>query len=220
MTRELDFRPENVEVGTSFFDRVFHNFIRLEDRWQPRQVFLFSGHMIDTPDRLTPRFPPEKESIAAQKIADTLDQFGAGPDDLALTQGACGGDLLFTEACHQRGVKMHWLQPFAEPDFIRKSVVPGGEAWRKRYLAAKSRLAAPIRSIPDELGGQLPQTDPYERCNLWLLYTALAHGADKVRFICLWNGEGGDGPGGTAHMYKEVRRRSGRVAWIDTRTLW
>ncbi len=35
--------------------------------------------------------------------------------------------------------------------------------------------------------------DPFERCNLWLLYTALAWGVDQVRFICLWNGSGGDG---------------------------
>ncbi len=220
MTGDLDFRPENVEAGASTFGRALQKLHKPEDQRQPRQVFLFSGHMIDTPDRPTPRFPPEKESIAAQKIAEALDQLGAGPDDLALTQGACGGDLLFTEACQQRGVKVHWLQPFPEPDFIRKSVVPGGEAWRKRYLAAKARLAAPIRSIPGELDGLLPQTDPYERCNLWLLYTALACGEDKVRFICLWNGGGGAGPGGTEHMYNEVKRRTGRVAWIDTRTLW
>lgn len=68
-----------------------------------------------------------------------------------------------------------------------------------------------------EVLGPLPQgADPYERCNLWLLYTALALGIDKVRFICLWNGEGGDGPGGTAHMYREVNDRTGQVTWIDT----
>jgi hypothetical protein len=61
--------------------------------------------------------------------------------------------------------------------------------------------------------------DPYERCNLWLLYTTLAYGVDKVRFVCLWNG-GGDGPGGTAHMYHGVKQRTGRVTWIDTRTAW
>jgi hypothetical protein len=54
---------------------------------------------------------------------------------------------------------------------------------------------------------------------MWLLYSALGWGVDKVRFICLWNGEGGDGRGGTSHMYKEVKRRTGRVAWIDSRTL-
>lgn len=214
------FRPENAEVGTATFDLALHKPSSPEDKWQPRQVFLFSGHMIDTPDRPTPRFPPGNERIAARKIAETLDQLGAGPDDLALTQGACGGDLLFTEACQQRGVKVQWLQPFSEPEFIRKSVLPCGEAWRRRYLEARARLAAPIRCAPEELGDPPPHDDPYECCNLWLLHTALAYGADKVRFLCLWNGEGGAGPGGTAHMYSEVIRRTGRAYWLDTRTLW
>lgn len=223
LLKDLGFQPENVEAGLATFDRALQKLTQPADRWQPRQVFLFSGHMIDVPGCIPPRFPPAKEPIAAQKIAEALDQLGAGPDDLALTQGACGGDLLFTEACQQRGVKVHWLQPFREPDFIDKSVVRGGESWRQRYLDAKAKLAAPIRSAPEELGEPPPQAEPgypYARCNLWLLYTALACGVDKVRFICLWNGGGGDGPGGTAHMYNEVKRRTGRVYWLDTGNLW
>lgn len=222
MLQDLGFNPEQVEAGIATFERALQKLARPEDRWQPRQVFLFSGHMIDAPDRPTPRFPADKEPDAARKIAETLDQLGAGPEDLALTQGACGGDLLFTEACLQRGVKVRWLQPFPEPDFIQKSVVCCGEAWRPRYLDAKTRLAAPIRSAPDELGPLPPGSEPgypYQRCNLWLLYTALACGVDKVRFISLWNGAGGDGPGGTAHMYNEVKNRTGRVTWIDTRKI-
>ncbi|MGC4096376.1 MAG: hypothetical protein QM706_04610 [Nitrospira sp.] len=124
-----------------------------------------------------------------------LDKLGAGPDDLALTQGACGGDLLFTEICQQRGVKVQWLQPFDEPTFIQKSVVCGNETWRERYLRAKAKLSATIRSAPECLGAAPKGVDSYERCNLWLLYTALSYGIGKVQFICLWDGEGGDGPG-------------------------
>ena len=40
-----------------------------------------------------------------------------------------------------------------------------------------------------------------------------------MHFVCLWNGGGGDGPGGTAHMYQEVAKRTGQVHWIDTREL-
>jgi hypothetical protein len=32
----------------------------------PRKVALFSGHMIDAPDRAKPRFPADKEPIAAR----------------------------------------------------------------------------------------------------------------------------------------------------------
>ncbi len=222
LLKDLGFRPEQVDAGISTFDRALQKLAKPEDHWKPRQVFLFSGHMIDAPDRPTPRFPLTKEPITAQKIAEALDQLKAGPDDLAFTQGACGGDLLFTEACQQRGVKVQWLQPFDEPEFIEHSVVRCGEAWRKRYFDAKAKLAAPIRSALDALGEPSPNSQPnypYERCNLWLLYTALAYGIDKVWFICVWNGGGGDGPGGTAHMYQEVKRRTGQVSWIDSRSL-
>lgn len=223
LLKDLGFKPENVDAGLATFDRALQKLTKPEEKWQPRHVFLFSGHMVDTPDRATPRFPPDKEPIARQKIAEALAQLGAGPDDLALTQGACGGDLLFTEVCQQRGVKVRWMQPFDEPDFIEKSVVRCDEDWRQRYLDAKAKIDAPIRSALRDLGPPPPSEGhgyAYERCNLWLLFTALACGADKVRFVCLWNGGGGDGPGGTAHMYNEVKRRTGQVTWLDTRDLW
>jgi tetratricopeptide (TPR) repeat protein len=221
MLKDLGFQPDNVASSIATFEHALQKLTK-PDQWQPHHVILFSGHMIDTPDRPTPRFPPKKEPIAALKIAEALDQLGAGPDDLALTQGACGGDLLFTEACLQRGVQVNWLQPYREPDFIQNSVVRCSETWRKRYLDAKAKLAAPIRSTPDDLGEPPPGTKPdypYERCNLWMLYTALAYGVDKVRFVCLWNGGEGDSPGGTAHMYSEVKRRTGQVTWIDIRRI-
>jgi len=188
--------------------------------WQPRQVFLFSGHMIDAPDRTPPRFPSEKEPIAAQKIAETLDKLGADSQDLGLTQGACGGDILFAEACQQRGVKLQLLQPFEEPWFIENSVVNGGASWLDRYHAIKHKLDTPPLSAPLELGPLPNEMDAYEHCNLWLLASALAYGAEKVLLVCLWDGGGGDGPGGTAHMVEEVKTKNGRVVWLDTRKLW
>ena len=175
--------------------------------------------MIDKPGRQPPRFPASKELVAAQKITEALQKLGAGPEDLALMQGACGGDLLFTEVCQQRGTQLQWLQPFDEPTFIQKSVVRHSETWRDRYLKAKAKLTTTIRSAPESLGPSPKGIDPYERCNLWLLYTALSYGISKVQFVCLWDGGGGDGPGGTAHMYQEVNRRTGHVTWIDSRTL-
>lgn len=221
LLKDLGFRPETVDAGIAIFERALQKLARPEDRWQPRQVFLFSGHMVDTPTRPTPRFPAGKVQIAAQKIADALDQLGAGADDLALCQSAAGGDLLFLEACRARGVRCQVLLPFAEPEFIQRSVLPSaeGEAWRARFYAMKAGLKHPARIMPDELGPLPKGVDAYERCNLWLLYTALACGMDKVRFVCLWDGGGGDGPGGTAHMYDEVKRRTGQVTWIDVRTI-
>ncbi len=185
---------------------------------QPRQVLLFSGHMVDAPDRPIPRFPLEKVPIAEVEIAKVLDQLNTGPEDLALTQGASGGDLIFAEACQMRGVKLQLLQPFPEPEFIERSVAPAEGDWYSRYFAVKAKLTQPVLCMPNELNTAI--TDPFERCNLWLLQAALAYGSEKLRFICLWNGGGSDGPGGTAHLAAEVKKSTGQVIWLDTRRLW
>ena len=217
----LGFRPEAVSAAQAVFERALARMRRPETQWQPRNVFLFSGHMVDAPDRAAPRFPEDKVPAAAARIAAALDDMGAGPEDLAVSQAAAGGDLLFLEAALARGLRAQVMLPFDEPEFIARSVLPsrGGDAWRDRYFAVRGASGVSVRVMDDDLGPAPAGTDPFERCNLWLLYTALACGIDKVRFVCLWNGGGGDGPGGTAHMYEEVKRRTGRVEWIDTRAL-
>ena len=194
---------------------------RLAAPFVPRQVLLFSGHMVDAPDRKQPRFPADKLPQATQALQHALDALGAGEGDLLLTQGAAGGDLLCAEACRARGVRVQLLLPLEEPEFIERSVLPSadGENWRARYYALKAALLDAPRVMPDELGPLPKNANAFARCNLWLLNTALAWGPDKVRFICLWDGGGGDGPGGTADMYNEVKRRTGRVTWIDSRKL-
>jgi hypothetical protein len=221
LLKDLGFRPETVEAGIATFARALKRLIRPEDSWQPRQVLLFSGHMMDAPGRPAPRFPPDKEDIAKQKIVEALDALGAGPDDLALAQGAGGGDILFLEACRDRGVSLQLMLPLREPEFIQRSILPSaeGEMWRRRYFALTASMKDAPHIMPDELGPPPKDVSPFERCNLWLLYTALAYGIGKVRFICLWDGGGGDGPGGTSHMYNEVKNRTGRVTWIDSREI-
>ncbi|MFZ2406426.1 MAG: hypothetical protein WAW41_14920 [Methylobacter sp.] len=190
------------------------------DIWKPRHVLLFSGHMIDAPSRIKPRFPAEYEPIAAQKITATLEQISAGFLDLGMTQGACGGDLLFSEACLQRGVKLQLLQPFDEATFIKESVIPVDANWLQRYQRITNKLEIPPSAAPQALG-VLPSTmNAYERCNLWLLASALAYGSEKLIFICLWDGNDVDEPGGTAHMVREVEKQNGQVIWLNTKQLW
>ena len=179
---DLGFRPDTVAAGQKVFTRALQKLRRPDVDWQPRKVFLFSGHMIDAPGRSSPRFPASKEGDVAAWLTRTLSTLDAGSQDLALTQGSSGGDLLFTEACLERGVKVHWLQPFDEPHFITASVVRSGESWRDRYLKARARLSAPIRSAADALGDPPRGTTEgyaYERCNLWLLFTALSWGGTR-----------------------------------------
>ena len=189
----------------------------LNEAW-PRKVILFSGHMIDAPGRAKPRFPADKEPVAARAIAEALDKIGVGPRDLCICGGACGGDLLFAKAGLARSAQLEIYIPFEEATFLAKSVDFAGNGWRARFFAAKASAALHVQ--PLELGPAPPGEDPYERNNRWMLGAAARFGPDKLDFVCLWNGEGGDGPGGTRHMMEEVRSRGGRAIWLDTTRLW
>jgi hypothetical protein len=224
--RDLGFRMEVVEPAISTLERVIQRLRTTTDhdglQDEPSLAILFSGHMMDRPDRVNPRFPASMEAAVSERINAALDKLNAGPDALAFCQAAAGGDLIFLEAAIKRGVRCQVLLPFDEPTFLQTSVIPSqnGSRWQERYYAVKEKLSLPIRLMPDELGPTPAQLNAYERCNLWQLYSSMACGIDKVRFITLWDGSsGGDGPGGTAHLLQQVQRRTGRVTWIDTRTL-
>jgi tetratricopeptide (TPR) repeat protein len=218
---DLGFHHDRVRAGIAVFDRALARLKRPEDKWEPRQVILFSGHMVDAPGRPDARFPADKEPIAAQKIAEALGSLEAGPDDLALCQAAAGGDLLFLEACQRRGVRCQLLLPLSEAEFIERSILPstGGDTWRERYFAVKQQLHSPPRIMPEELGPLPSGVDPLERCNAWLLYSTLSWGIPKTRFICLWDGSDRD-PDGIGMLYREMLRRTGAVAWIKLDSLF
>ena len=188
---------------------------------EPRQVILFTGHMVDAPGRTLPRFPPALVPAATRRIAAALALIDAGPLDLALTQGAAGGDLIFAEACLQRAVTLRLMLPLPEPEFVKLSLLPvqDGAAWHARYRAVVARLDAPPSEAPRVLGALAADEDAFVRGNDWLLETALGFGAERLRCICLWDGGGGDGPGGTRHLVDAVRAGGGDVLWIDTREL-
>lgn len=188
--------------------------------FMPRHVFLFSGHMIDHPDRRESRFPADKEEIAARSIAEKLDELGAGPDDLALCGGACGGDLLFARACLDRGMQLTLHLPFTVPVTLTESVTFAGPRWPELFYAVINHPNTSTRLMPEELGLDPSDRNPYERNNLWMLETALAWGLEKVICLCLWNGKSGDGPGGTKHLHDTVREHSGQVHVLNTTQLW
>jgi hypothetical protein len=187
--------------------------------FEPRYVFLFSGHMIDAPDRLHPRFPASKEPVASKAISSKLDELGAGPADICLCGGACGGELLFAEACLARRIHLQIRIPFDEPTFLKNSVTFAGGSWIDRYYAVKNNKLTALFVMPEELGPTPGDANPYEKNNLWQLYTAFSKGTRRVRFICLWDGKGGDGPGGTKHLYEEVKNGGGQAYMIDANNL-
>jgi hypothetical protein len=180
--------------------------------------------MIDRAGRGAPRFPPRAEPAATGLISRALADLNAGPDDVGLTEGACGGDLIFAEELLARGASLELRLPFHEPVFRKNSVTfpkrtPPSDRWLRRFIEVRDHARTVVREMPGSDAPLPRHRDPYERCNLWMLRDALAFGGQRVRFICLWDGNEGDGRGGTAHMMRCVAEAGGETVWLDTRKL-
>jgi tetratricopeptide (TPR) repeat protein len=219
LMKDLGFRPDEVGAAEAVLQFALSE-LPVPEQLIPKQVFLFSGHMIDREGRAEQRFPAAKEAIAASAIAAKLDELGASEGDLAFCSGACGGDLLFARACLDRGLGLRVRIPFAEPLFLTESVRFAGERWVQKYFEVQQHRLSTVLVMPEVLGPLPKGVEAFSRNNLWQLYAALAWGAHKLHFICLWNGQSGDGPGGTKHMYDTVIQHAGQVHVLDTRTLW
>ncbi|MBN3762516.1 hypothetical protein [Burkholderia sp. Ac-20365] len=181
------------------------------------QVVLFCGHMIDARDRGAERFPARLEKSVAQAIARELDALGVGARDIGLCSGACGSDLLFASAALERQMTLRIYLPFDERRFIEQSVAPGGEHW----VAVYRRVTETTGTIlADDVTGALPEgVDSFTRNNWLMLSEARAIRASAFRLLCVWDGQRGDGPGGTYDLVKAIEALHGEVRRIDTNEL-
>jgi hypothetical protein len=158
------------------------------------------------------RFPPAKIAAAAARIRAALDEVGAGASDLGLCGGASGGDLLFAEACLERGMRVELRLARAENEFLAASVAfaDPDHRWERSFATVKENPLTTVLVMPEELGPAPKDVSAHDRCNRWILYTALSQGLLRASFITLWDGEPGDGPGGTQNMVELVRKLTGR----------
>lgn len=185
----------------------------------PRRVALCSGHMIDQPDRATPRFPASREGFVAAAIAETLASWNLGPSDLAICGGARGADILFAEAAIKCGATLRILLAEPEADFRRNSLQLGTSdlSWEHRFDDLRKR-GATICNRQDRFGDVPAGVSIYEQTNRWMLDTAVDEADDEILAVIVWDGEGaGDGPGGTAGFQRELLTLGCTPVVIDPR---
>jgi hypothetical protein len=184
-------------------------------------VLVFAGHMVDLPEREAPRFPPELEPIAGEAVrgavAGLLREF-PGQRVLALSAAARGGDILFIEACRALGVPHLVCLPFAPERFLETSVEGAGVEWVERYRGILASAGDAVLVMPDAYAVPAREASAYVRFNHWLLELAEQLG-DEHHLVALWDGEEGDGAGGTEEVVRAVRASGGRVIHVDTGAL-
>jgi hypothetical protein len=220
----LGFRPDIVSEAAHVINRAERQLDALlggpaAGRIEPKHVVLFSGHMIDNPAKRGPgkpspaRFPATKVEAVNARIRKALEEIGAGTGDLGLCGGASGGDLLFAEACLARGMRLEVRLARSENEFLAESVTfsDPDRRWEQSFAAVTSSPATTVLTMPEELGPTPDSGDSvHDRRNRWMLYSTLSYGLGRTSFVALWNGEPGDGPGGTQHMVELVKKLTGR----------
>jgi hypothetical protein len=177
-----------------------------------RQAVVVSGHMIDHPDRPTPRFPASAESAVTDAIAAVLARWGVGPGALLVSGGARGADIIAAEQALSLGAEVWLLIALPDEEFVPLSVELEGTDWHDRYAALRRRC--PTRFQRDELGAAPSAEEAFERNNDWMLDVAQS-AAPRLRALAVWDGARGDGPGGTWDFVQRARTMGALVAVVD-----
>ena len=138
-----------------------------------------------------------------------------GPPLVGVSGAASGGDILFHEVCDELNIptEVHLAKP--PSDYLEASVADGGPDWIARFAAVTA--SRPVYVLPESSGDS--SLSVWDRSNIEMLEAAAEKAGDQVTLIALWNGEGGDGPGGTADMVKRVRETGGEAVVLDARRL-
>ena len=141
----------------------------------------------------------------------------AGDIVFGLAAGANGGDLLFHEACRERGIPTRMCLALPRAQYVGQYVAPAGSEWVERFSA----IYRHVRSLPDQRHPEMPSfgdtvscfTDSGEmprwlhgrpfynvgrRNSLWMLQHAISAanelGEDtEITLLALWNEESSEG---------------------------
>src|SRR5207245_2189151 len=159
-------------------------------------VAVFTGHLIDRPNRHPQRFPPQLESAVRAAIRTRLKKLDAG---FGYASAGCGSDILFLEELLETGGEVNIVLPYDKKQFVKDSVeILPGTNWAVRFEQVLARASAVVTASNQRLDeGSMS----FEYANL------LLHGLAQIRArqletelvpLAVWDQKRGDGPGGSA----------------------
>jgi hypothetical protein len=176
-------------------------------------VVIVTGHMTDTPDRATPRFPESEVSRVRTDVAAVFRSWNLGAGDLLICGAARGGDLIAATAARSLNATVWALLAHPAQQFVTDSVEGGDPAWAEEYWGLLQH--APSWDLTD-IAPIADRTDVYAATNEWILATAnhQAHGT-APNLIAIWDGTDAGGTGGTAHMVAEAKQHNATIKVIN-----
>jgi PAS domain-containing protein len=172
-------------------------------------VVVVSGHMVDSPDRPKPRFPAEQVSRVAGEVQAALERWHVGPGTTLVTGGARGADIVAAEAARARGARLRLVLALEPDEFVSRSVALPGTDWEQRFRALLGEADVEVGDGPDD-------DTLFARTNDRIIEVARELD-ERPHAVIVWNGEEGDGPGGTGDFVARLApvAGDGHVVVID-----
>lgn len=189
--------------------------LSLLDEWLPiPAVVVFTGHMIDRPGRSPERFPARLDAQVKATIKDWLQRHPKAR--VGFSSAACGSDILFQEALHEVGGECHLVLPYEEDEFVRDSVdiIPGA-GWGQRFINVLNNAVDVVRASRTQL---ISGSASYDFANTLIAGLAKRRAAELETSsvgLAVWNGQPGDGPGGTASVIARWKQHGLSVYRVD-----
>ncbi len=182
-------------------------------RLRTARIAIFSGHMVDSPTRPEPRFPPEIEDRVRARLREELEAAGV---NIGFASAASGADIIFHEVLGELGGESHVILPYGREEFLATSVGRPDSAWARRFKrvleGAKQVTQASLHRLEDDALS-------HEYANMVLIGQAMNAtemlSADLLA-VAVWDGRVGDGPGGTGSNVSRWRSMGLDVRIVDT----
>ena len=174
-------------------------------------VLIYTGHMIDRPERPTPRFPAVIEAALRAALHARM----AALRPLAVYgSAACGADLLCLEVAHELGAETHIVLPFPPPAFRRTSVDFAGGDWGQRFERALA-LADSVTVASDHAASGSVATFEYANLLLSGMGALRAQLLDtELRALAAWDPAAPGLPGGAASLVAAWQARGLKVEQV------
>ena len=161
-------------------------------------VIAVSGHMVDSPDRPRPRFPPDQVPRVEAEVRSALDGWDVGPGTTVVSGGARGADVIAGEQALARGARVKLVLALPPDEFERRSVALSGTDWAARFRRLLQHAEVEV------VGSRGDADDVFECANTRIIEVARALGGGRPRALVVWDGNAGDGPGGTSDFVERL----------------
>lgn len=160
-------------------------------------VLVFTGHMLDRPERASARFPAAIEAGVSEAIRAKL---AALRPLAAYGSAACGADLLCLEIARELGAETHIVLPFPPAAFRRASVDFAAGDWGERFERALADADSVTIASDHQASGSVAT---FEYANLILTGMGALRAQllqTDLRALAVWAPSAPGLPGGAASL--------------------